>query len=410
MTDENSDGIGTQTITPEQLHAELARWLCEHCDAWQSSRPGGPRPPTIEEATSVQAALFDAGYVRVDWPVESGGRGLTAAHQQAVARALSDYALPTVMLTVGVGMCAPTIRAHGSPEQRDDHLRPLLRGDDVWCQLFSEPGAGSDLAGLATRAVVDGDEWVLNGQKVWTSGAQHADFGLLLARTDPDAPKHRGITAFLLPMHTTGVTVRPLRQITGEAGFNEVFLDDVVIDDSYRLGPIGEGWRVATTTLSSERIAVGAGNRHRRREPAAVAASRLLAAVDRGSDPALKEQVGRVIALDRAVDCLAVAIRTGVEAGRDAGPLGSIGKLATVRLVDMLTATNLMIGGLDAVAWDDGEIDGSWSAQALAAPGGSIGGGTNDIQRNIVGERLLGLPREPGFDKSTPFNKIPKSG
>ena len=401
----------TDPITPTELEAELTRWLRTHCANWHMSRPGGPLPPNIADAKSVQAALFDAGLTHVGWPTEFGGRGLSADHEQAVARALNDYALPTMLLVIGIGMCAPTIRTHGTPGQRDAYLRRVLRGDDVWCQLFSEPGAGSDLAGLSTRAVADGDEWVINGQKVWTSGAQHSNFGLLLARTDPDAPKHSGITAFILPINEPGVTVRPLRQMTGDAAFNEVFFDGVVLGDDHRLGPVGEGWRVATTTLSNERVAVGAGNRHRRREPAALAASRLLAALDRRSDPILREHAGRLIALDRGVDCLAASIKAGVAAGRDAGPLGSIGKLANVRLVDMLTETNLTIGGLDVVAWHDDEtIDQSWSAQALAAPGASIGGGTNDIQRNIVGERLLGLPREPGLDKSTPFKRIPTSG
>src|SRR2546423_1658122 len=213
---------------------------------------------TLAQQKALQAKLYEAGFAGITWPAEYGGQGLTNRHQMIWAQESGGYELPTIF-TIGLGMCGPTVLTHGTEEHKERYIRPMLRGDEVWSQLFSEPGAGSDVASLQTRAIRDGDEWVVNGQKAWTSGAHYSDWGIGLARTDPDQPKHRGISMFILDFKAPGVTVKPLRQMTGGANFNEVFFDDLRIPHDYLLGDVNEGWRCAITTLMNERVAIGAG-------------------------------------------------------------------------------------------------------------------------------------------------------
>ena len=261
-----------ETEEESQFRAEVRAWLDAHArrrkageQSDHSYMPGDGDPDADSKHVAAckewQRVVYDGGWAGITWPVEAGGRGGPGWQQRIFNEEQSQYDVATGVFAVGIAMAGPTIIAWGTPEQQERFLPAMLRGDDVWCQLFSEPGAGSDLAGLRTRAERDGDEWIVNGQKVWTSGAHYSDWGLLLARSDPDAPKHKGITAFLLDMHTPGIDVRPLRQITGASHFNEVFLTDVRIPDACASGPLGGGWRVANTMLSNERAMIGSGGR-----------------------------------------------------------------------------------------------------------------------------------------------------
>jgi alkylation response protein AidB-like acyl-CoA dehydrogenase len=317
---------------------------------------------------------------------------------------------------IGLGMAAPTILAHGTEEQKRRWLRPLWIGENIWCQLFSEPGAGSDLAGLATRAVRDGSDWVVNGQKVWTSIAHRARFGLLLARTDPDVPKHSGLTYFVVDMTAPGVEVRPLRQLTGEAEFNEVFLTDVRIPDADRLGAVGEGWQVARTTLMNERVAIGAAREAPREtgmiEPV-VSAWR--------SRPELRthELHGRLLRLWTEAEVARLAaerLRQQLAAG-EPGPEGSAAKLVYARLNQEISGLELELLGPEGLLYGDWTMRrpdrSDWNLRSagyryLRAKGNSIEGGTSEILRNIIAERVLGLPTEPRADAGVPWKDVPR--
>jgi alkylation response protein AidB-like acyl-CoA dehydrogenase len=280
----------------------------------------------------------------------------------------------------------------------------MLRGDEIWCQLFSEPGAGSDLAGLRTRAVRDGDEWILNGQKVWTSGAHYSDFGLLLARTDIDAPKHRGITAFILDMKLPGIEVRPLRQITGASHFNEVFFTDVRMPADAQLGPLNEGWRVANTMLANERSMIGGGGgRVGYRD-----LIELARASGSSNDPLLRQELARSYTRMQIIKWLGWRARSRKDGGM--GPETSVLKLAASRKLELDGDLVLALQGAPAMLSDaDAMYDGYWQQQFLMQWSSRIGGGTEQVQRNVIGERVLGLPGEPRTDKTLPFKELPKS-
>ncbi|GAA4559275.1 acyl-CoA dehydrogenase family protein [Planotetraspora kaengkrachanensis] len=359
-------------------------------------------------------ARFDAGLAWVHFPEGLGGLGAARGLQAVVERRFrgtpdNDPGL----IAIGLGMAAPTILAFGTDEQRERFLRPLWTGEEVWCQLFSEPGAGSDLATLATRAVREGDEWVVDGQKVWTSGAHHARWAILVARTDPEVPKHRGLSYFVCDMEAPGVEVRPLRQITGEAEFNEVFLTGVRLPDSLRLGEVGDGWRVAQTTLMNERVAIGG-------TPTRRTMIGLLGETWR-ERPELRTHSlhQRLLALwvDAEVMRLtATRLREQLAAGHP-GPEGSGMKLAFARLNQELTGLEVELMREEGLAYDDWTFRRSDSVDFLGrgsgyrylrAKGNSIEGGTSEILRNIIAERVLGLPSEPRVDKDVAWKDLPR--
>jgi alkylation response protein AidB-like acyl-CoA dehydrogenase len=368
-------------------------------------------------------ARFDAGLAWVHYPVGLGGldapRELQAVVDSEFAAAGAPDNNPR-QIGIGLGMAAPTILAHGTPVQRDRWLRPLWTGEQVWCQLFSEPGAGSDLAALATRAVRDGDDWVVSGQKVWTSMAHLASWGILVARTDPEVPKHAGLTYFVLDMHAEGVEVRPLRQITGEAEFNEVFLDEVRIPDDQRLGAVGNGWRVAQTTLMNERVAIGGGATPRESGAitAVCAAWRTRPAL---RTPAAHEELMRLWVDTETARLTANRFREQLAAGAP-GPEGSAAKYAFATLNQAVTSFEVELLGADGLLYDDWSSD-TWTSERptvvdflgrsagyryLRARGNSIEGGTSEILRNIIAERVLGLPGEIRVDKDVAWKDLPK--
>jgi alkylation response protein AidB-like acyl-CoA dehydrogenase len=352
----------------------------------------------LRVAKAWKALEFDAGFGWISGPQEYGGRGLPARYERIYREVAAKYALPPMgQFGIGLGMVAPTILAHGIPEVKERYLRPLHRGDIVACQLFSEPLAGSDLAGVQTRAERDGDAWVVTGQKVWTSGAHYSDIGEIITRTSPDKPKHKGLTMFLVDMHAPGVEVRPLRQMTGGASFNEVFFDEVRIPDSHRLGDVDGGWTVALTTLMNERAAIGGGAAG----VGTVSFTRFAAMARHfgfADDPIARQTLADVYVRQQVHRLTTLRGMAKIRAGQLPGPEMSIAKLALtsnmLRIADLLTS----LLGPRLVA-DTGEWGTyAWAEFVLGVPGMRIAGGTDEIMRNIIGERVLGLPKEPASE------------
>ncbi len=381
--------------------------------------------PNTTDVIVFRGAQYDKGLAWINFPNGYGGLGMRPALQREVDRRLRAAGAPSgeARLFFGLFLVAPTIVTHGSEWAKQRFLRPMFTGEEVWCQLFSEPGAGSDLASLATRAIRDGEEWIVNGQKVWNTLAHLADFGMLVTRTDTEIPKHKGMTYFAVDMHQDGVDVRPLRQITGEAEFNEVYLTDARIPDSYRIGDVGEGWRVSLTTLANERTSIGGGGGGgggpKRGSGAIAEALRIWSEEGTTQSPARKDQLLKVW-VDAEVLRLtnmraSAAARTG-----NPGPEGSIAKLALAinhQKIFELCMNLLGPRALDGFDFTfrrpesvglDGEA-GTSRHMFLRARANSIEGGTSEIMRNILGERILGLPGEPRVDKELPWSQVPRS-
>jgi alkylation response protein AidB-like acyl-CoA dehydrogenase len=380
--------------------------------------------PATTDPIQFRKAQYDAGLAWVYFPEGNGGLGLRPELQRIVDQRLraAGTPAPTSGRFFGMYLAAPTIATHGSPELRARLLRPLFTGEDVWCQLFSEPGAGSDLASLATRAVRDGDEWVVNGQKVWNTLAHLGDRGMLVARTDPDVPKHRGLTYFAVDMHAPGVEVRPLRQITGEAEFNEVYLTDVRIPDSDRIGDVGDGWRVSMTTLMNERVTIGGGaggSGGPKRASGAIAEAVDLWNRRSDHDPALRDRLMKLWTDEEVLRLTNMRAAAKAKTGNP-GPEGSIAKLAIALNQQRIYELCMNLLGADALIGFDytfrrpEEISltaalGESRHMFLRARANSIEGGTSEIMRNILGERILGLPGEPRVDKELAWKDVPRS-
>ena len=367
-------------------------------------------PLGLTRARAWRALLFDAGLAGLDYPTAYGGQDLPDPYLR-IYEEESRGRIPREDATfgIGVGMALPTLRDHGSDELKARFIRPGLRGEEIWCQLYSEPGAGSDLASLATGAELDGDEWVVTGQKVWTSGAQHSQYAILLARTDPDVPKHRGITMFILPMEQPGVTVRPLVQMTGQSEFNEVFLDEARLPRHWVVGQVNEGWRTAVALLAHERVQTGvasmSGDASQRskagRTPIPVAQLRELShAHGLADDRLIRQDLARLHCGERIVAWLG--------SRRDVHP--SIGKLWRTRQGRAAAELAARLAFPASPAWAEDDEDGDYfNFQILNCRGMSIGGGTDEIQRNTLAERALGLPREPSTVRDVPFRDLPRS-
>ena len=374
--------------------------------------------PATTPAAEFASARFDAGLAAAHYPAGHGGLGLSRSLQPAADEEFAKggaHDLDPRRNVIGLGMAAPTIIAFGTDEQKTRWLKPLWTAEEIWCQLFSEPGAGSDLAGLGTRAVRDGDEWIVNGQKVWTSLAHEARWGLLLARTDPDVPKHAGLSYFVIDMHQPGVEVRPLRQLTGQAEFNEVFFTDARVPDANRLGDIGAGWRVAQTTLMNERVSIGS-SRSVPREQSAIA----FAAADWRTHPELRthELHHRLLRLWAEAEVARLAgerLRQQLAAG-EPGPEGSAAKLVFARLNQEISGWEIDFAAADGLRYDDWTMHrGSVTDYArgpgyryLRSRGNSIEGGTSEVLRNIIAERVLGLPSEPRTDTGVAWKDLPR--
>jgi len=399
--------------TPEEAayRAEARAWLEQHAELRTddtSPRGGLTDAYSEEEARHVKAAkdwqttLAEHGWAGITWPKEHGGRGGTALQERIFVQEQARFDVSAGVFAQGIGMAGPTIIAHGTEEQKARFLPPMLRGDEIWCQLFSEPGAGSDLAGLATRAVADGDEFVVNGQKVWTSSAHYSDWAILLARTDPDAPKHRGITYLLVDMRTPGIEVRPIRQMTGSAHFNEVFLTDVRVPAGNVVGDVNGGWAVAVTTLSNERTLIAGGG-----GTAFTDVVRLARRFGRTGDAVVRQRLADTYIRMQVLKYLGWRSQTAVSQGRRPGPESSVGKLGHSALVQRLGDFGMAIAGAHGMLMpeDDGELH-AWGQRLLGQWGSRIGGGTEQVQRNIIGERVLGLPGDIRVDKNVPYRDL----
>lgn len=392
--------------TPQQAEyrAKVRAWLEEHRDEAPMLRGEGAlkdEQEIVAARREWQRKLAEAGLAGVTWPQELGGQGLGPIEQVIVNQEISRAGVPGILDVIGVGMLGPTIIAHGSEEQKARYLGPMLHGDEVWCQLFSEPAAGSDLAGVQTRARRDDDGgWVLNGQKVWTTNAQFAAYGLLLARTDPDQAKHKGLTMFIVPMAAEGVTIRGLRQISGEAEFNEVFFDDVRLGEDAVCGPLNGGWGTALTTLMYERVTIGLGSEgmgYREGRFAAAIAEDEAAA----RDGKVRRELGEIATELLAVRFTGYRTLTALSKGQIPGPEAGLSKVTLVNTA--IRAGELLsdVIGPDALAED------SESAYMISfLPGLKSAGGTEEILRNTIGERVLGLPPEPRLDKGIPFSEL----
>jgi alkylation response protein AidB-like acyl-CoA dehydrogenase len=396
--------VDQPTDTTGDYRRRVRAWLAANVAA-----TSGPLPPDeqLRVAKQFQAALFDAGFAGITWPAEFGGQGLSTAEQQVFGEEAAELDLPTYPFIIGMGMCGPTLVDLGTPEQKRRYLPRLLRGEEIWCQLFSEPGAGSDVASLQTRAVRTDDGWVITGQKVWTTNAQWADFGALLARTDPDKPKHAGITMFIVDMHAPGVTVRPLRDMSGKAPFNEVYFDEVHLPADAVLGEVGRGWQAAVTMLGHERVSIGASRPSR--SDALSFASVLELARRKGvtADPARRARLAELYAHERALDLVNVRMRQETAAGNPPGARGSVAKLAGALQLRRAIEVVGELAGADVLAWDPHDKAGEDLALGInSAPASSIAGGTNEVQRSIIGERILGLPKEPQVDRDVPFRDL----
>ena len=359
-------------------------------------------------------AQFDLGLARVDNPRGCGGLDAAPRLQDVVDSILERAGRRGQWMRnpMGIGMCGPTIVAWGTDEQRERFLRPIFTAEEIWCQLFSEPGAGSDVASLATRAIKDGDEWIINGQKVWTSSAHISKWGLLLARTNPDAPKHKGLTAFIVDMQGPGVEIRPLRQMSGGANFNEVYFTDARTPDSLRVGPIGEGWKVGTATLMNERVSIGGNVAPRGSGPIAQALE-VWSRTDR-RDPVMRDQLAQLWIEAEVLRLVNIRSQAQRQKGVP-GPEGSVLKLGQALLsqrissftVDLLGPAGTLCSGYDMSSREEMVADPV--INFLSSQSSTIAGGTSEVMRNILGERVLGLPREPGFDPNTPWSEIPRS-
>jgi alkylation response protein AidB-like acyl-CoA dehydrogenase len=363
----------------------------------------------LEAAKAYQAALYDAGLAGITWPAEVGGQGLSNDHQRVFNEEAADYELPTGVYTIGLGMVIPTIVEHGTPEQKERYVRKALRGEEIWSQLFSEPGAGSDVASLQMKAERDGDEFVLNGQKVWTTGAQHSDFGAVIARTNPDNPKHRGITMFIIDFSDPNIEVRPLRQMNGGAGFNEVYFTDVRVPATNVVGQVDDGWRCAIAMLANERVAIGAGGGGARRGSGQGIEAMVKLARQRGllGDPVIRQGLADVYIRQRIMGFIGQRTRAALKSGKAPGPEGSIAKLAGALLSRRSSDLGIAIAGPAGQAWLPDDRKGPrWAATVLSAPSSRIAGGTDEIQRNIIGERVLALPKEPQVDRDQPFKEL----
>ncbi|ADB49169.1 acyl-CoA dehydrogenase family protein [Conexibacter woesei] len=388
--------------TPEQAEyrTQVRAWIEQNAANAPRERGTGDDAEGVAAHRAWQRRLAEAGFVGVTWPKEHGGQGRGPLEQVIVNQEIARAGVPGILDVIGVGMLGPTLIAHGSEEQKQRYLAPMLHGDEVWCQLFSEPAAGSDLAGIQCRAKRDDDGgWRITGQKVWTTNAQFSSFGLLLARTDADVPKHKGLTMFVVPMDAAGVTIVPLRQISGEPEFNEVFFDDVRVEAGSEVGQVDAGWGVALTTLMFERLTIGAGS-----EGMGYRADRFAAALaadeEAANDSEVRHAFGELATELLALRFTGYRLLTAISRGQIPGPEAGLGKV---------TAVNAAIAAGDLIAdvRGPGTLDaGEWADLISFLPGLKSAGGTEEILRNTIGERVLGLPPEPRLDKGIPFSEL----
>ena len=390
--------------------AQARAWLAANAGEYREP-PATPYPRDefVRRSRAWQKTKHAAGYTGLTWPKSMGGQGLSPMHAIVFGQEQSRYHVPASLFEIGLGMCIPTVFTHGSPEIIARYVAPALAGDEVWCQLFSEPAAGIDLAGIRTRAVRDGDEWVIDGQKVWTTNAHLSDYGIIVTRTDPAAPKHKGLTMFIVDMHAPGVEARPLKQMSGGSDFNEVFFTGVRVNDSHRLGAVGDGWKVSLTTLMNERLAVGGKPSH---APGYATLIKLAGGIDTDTGPALeqrdvRQRIAASYIADEGIKLTQMRALSALAKGQVPGPEQSISKVVVAKTMQDMAAFAMDLTEAAGFVTDRADPDlARLQGSYLAAAGLRIAGGTDEILRNIIAERVLGLPGDLRPDKDTPFNAI----
>src|ERR1700712_3171919 len=366
----------------------------------------------VEVGKAWQKKKSDAGWVCLHWPKEYGGRGATPGKGVVWEQEEGIYGKLTSPFQIGEGMCGPTVMAYGSEDDKRRYLPKIASGEEIWCQLFSEPAGGSDVAGLRTRAERDGDHWIINGQKIWTSGAHYSDYGILITRTDPNVPKHKGLTMFYIDMKSPGVGVKPIKQANGQSEFNEVYFTDVKIPDSQRLGEVNDGWNVSLTTLMNERLSIGAGMATGFPELFEFCSNLVLEDGPAIDDRNVRSRLAGWAVKASGLKYTSMRAISALSKGERPGPENSIGKLVAGSMIQDIAAYALDLQGAAGVLSgpEDAEAAGKFQAMLLRSPGTRVEGGTDEIMRNIIAERVLGLPGDIRVDKDVPFNKIPTRG
>ncbi|HYE47537.1 MAG TPA: acyl-CoA dehydrogenase family protein [Caulobacter sp.] len=392
----------------EAAYREKARkWLEENATEHRSTSANGRRPNSPEHmaaAKAWQAKKADAGYACITWPKEWGGGGGTPIQSVIFSQEEGKVGVNYGYFTIGLGMCVPTVMAFADDETKKRFVGPAMRGEEIWCQLFSEPAGGSDVAASRTRAVRDGDEWVINGQKVWTTGAQYSDYGILLVRTDPDVPKHKGMTMFWIDMHDPAVEVRPIHQASGGSEFNEVYFTDLRVKDSQRLGGVGDGWKVALVTLMNERLAVGGSS-----GPDYKTIMELARQTDGIKDGAFREKLADWYVAAEGLKLTRFRTMTALSKGQTPGPESSIGKIIAANQMQEMSNYGVEMEDQYGILTDPAEapLQAAFQQSLLWAPGLRIAGGTDEILKNIIAERVLGLPGDVRVDKDVAFKDVP---
>ena len=396
--------------TPDEaaFRAEARTFLQANAEPKSRARPvlrlGDLGGDAVAQCKAWQAKKADAGFAAISWPKRFGGREASPILQVIYHQEEENYAVPRGLFEIGLGMCIPTMMTYAQPEQLDRYVRPALRGEEVWCQLFSEPAGGSDLAALRTRAERDGDDWVINGQKIWTSGAHLSDFGIIVVRTDPNVPKHAGLSFFFLDMRSPGIEIRPIHQMSGASHFNEVFFTDVRVPDAQRLGAVGQGWQVSLTTLMNERLAVGEVHR-----PDVEDLLELARALMLSGNGAVRERIADWYARTQGLKFTRFRTMTALSRGQTPGPENSIHKLVNASKLQDIASYGLDLMGMAGLVMDDdlAEAYAMFQQALLSSPSARIAGGTDEILRNIIAERVLGLPADIRVDKKRPFSEVP---
>jgi alkylation response protein AidB-like acyl-CoA dehydrogenase len=404
--------------TPDEaaFRGEVRRFLEAEAPSKRASAPVPSRRllgdpdwrEAVKRAKQWQAKKADAGFAAITWPKQWGGREGSPIEQIIYNQEEAHYLVPKGAFEIGLGMCIPTLMAYGTPAQLERYVRPAVRGQEIWCQLFSEPAAGSDLAGLRTRAERDGEDWIINGQKIWTSGAHFADLGILITRTDPHVPKHRGLTMFFIDMHAPGIEVRRIKQISGTSNFNEVFFTDVRVPDHQRLGEVGAGWKVALTTLMNERLAVGDAPGPDFDDIFALVRTLQIDGTPAIRDSAVREKLADWYVKTQGLAYTKFRTMTALSRGQVPGPEASITKLVSATKLQEIAAYAIDLIGLSGAVMDPqfAPMEALFQEALLYAPALRIAGGSDEILRNIIAERVLGLPGDVRVDKDVPFSAV----
>ena len=364
----------------------------------------------IQRAKAWQRLKQENGWACLNWPREYGGRGATPMELIIWGQEEARFDVPTSPFAIGLGMCGPTVIAFAGEQQKQRYLPKMAAGDEIWCQLFSEPAGGSDVANLRTRAVRDGDEWVVNGQKVWTSGAHYCDYGILLVRTDPSVPKHKGLTMFIVDMKAPGVDIKPIKQASGHSGFNEVYFSDVRIQDDHRLGEVGEGWKVSIVTLMNERLAVGSAGGPDAGELVALAQSVEVDDEPAISNKAVRDRIATWYCEQSGLKFTKLRVQSALSRGGTPGPENSITKIVSANKLLDIGSFGMDLMDMGGILVDEQPMEGMFQGAWMSAPGLRIAGGTDEILRNIIAERVLQMPGDIRLDKGIPFSEVPQGG